>query len=333
MSYEEEDFGKRYLWDLLPDDTVRLLRVYTQGGEFRVPEQIEGKTVAVIGAYCFADAEHIQGYELRESLSGESLLYDRSMSALAGAALERLCLPDSVNIIEDLAFYNCRALKSLEMGAGIQQLGSDVFMNCSALEEIILRCGVEEVSCANLVLSRISTEILVHFLGGDAAAEAKLLYPEYLESYDEIAPAHIFGRNITGEGFRARQLFTDGVVQIARYDEIFDKATAEESPLTSAKMALMRLLYPVELKEEKREQYQKHIQKNALTIAKYYIELRDLMTLQKMCEYFWLSGTALEEAIRCCISAEWSEGSAALLNWKQKYDRTNRENRYSFEDW
>ena len=247
--------------------------------------------------------------------------------------MEKLRLPDSVHTIEDLAFYNCRALKSLEIGAGIQQLGSDVFMNCSTLEEIVLRCGVEEASGINIVLSRISAEVLVHFWGGEAATEAKLLYPEYLESYDEIAPAHIFGRNITGEGFRARQLFADGVVQIARYDEIFDKIVAEESPLTSGKMALMRLLYPVGLKEEKREQYQQHIQKNALTVAKYYIERRDLMTLQKMCEQVYLSGTDLEEAIQYCISKEWGEGSAALLSWKQKYDRTGRENRYSFEEW
>lgn len=166
MNYEEEDFGKRYLWDLLPDDTVRLLRVYTQGEKFRVPEQIEGKIVTVIGAYCFAEAEHLQGYECRESLSGEISPEDRSMPAMAGKIPERLCLPDSVHTIEDLAFYNCRVLKSLEIGPGIQQLGSDVFMNCSALEEIILRCGVEEASGINLVLSRISAEILVHFLGG-----------------------------------------------------------------------------------------------------------------------------------------------------------------------
>lgn len=333
MNYEQEDFGKRYLWDLLPDDTVRLLRVYTNGGVFHVPEQIEGKKVTVIGAYCFADAEHIQGYELREALSGDYPQNYGRISALAGEAIEKLCLPDSVRTIEDLAFYNCRALASLEMGAGIQQLGSDVFMNCSALEEIVLRCGVEEASGVNIVLSRISTEILVHFLGGEATTEAKLLYPEYLESYDEIAPAHIFGRNITGEGFRARQLFADGIVQITRYDEMFDKIAAEESSLTAGKLALLRLLYPVGLSIGNKEQYQSHVRQNALTLAKYYVERRDLITLQKMCEYAWLSGMDLEETIRCCISAEWGEGSAALLNWKQKYDRTNRENRYSFEDW
>ena len=59
------------------------------------------------------------------------------------------------------------------------------------------------------------------------------MYPEYTESYDEIAPAHIFGRNITGEGFRARQQFQDGIVQFAGYDAIYPKVIAENRRLRS----------------------------------------------------------------------------------------------------
>lgn len=122
-------------------------------------------------------------------------------------------------------------------------------------------------------------------------------------------------------------------MQIARYDEIFDKIVAEESPLVSGRMALMRLLYPVELKQEKRKQYQQHVGENALLVAKYYIERRDLTTLQGMCEQSCLSGADMEQAVQYCIVQDWGEGSAALLNWKQKYDGIGRENRYSFEEW
>lgn len=38
------------------------------------------------------------------------------------------------------------------------------------------------------------------------------------------------GCNITGEGFRARQQFQDGIVQFAGYDAIYPKVIAEESP-------------------------------------------------------------------------------------------------------
>ncbi len=47
------------------------------------------------------------------------------------------------------------------------------------------------------------------------------MYPEYYESYDELGPAHIFELNLTGEGFRARQCFKEGVILLNAYDEIF----------------------------------------------------------------------------------------------------------------
>ncbi len=69
----------------------------------------------------------------------------------------------------------------------------------------------------------------------------------------KIAPAHIFGRNITGEGFRARQQFQDGIVQFAGYDAIYPKVIAEESPLTIAKMAYLRLQTPIGVQEDARK--------------------------------------------------------------------------------
>lgn len=58
--------------------------------------------------------------------------------------------------------------------------------------------------------------------------QTAVFYPEYYENYDEIAPAHIFGRSIEGEGFRARQCFKEGVPDLSQYDTIFPKACAEE---------------------------------------------------------------------------------------------------------
>ena len=80
---------------------------------------------------------------------------------------------------------------------------------------------------------------------------ARLLFPEYYESYDEIAPAHVFGRNIEGEGFRARQCVRAGEIDFALYDSIFQKACAEERETTLNRLALNRLCYPVGLTGEK----------------------------------------------------------------------------------
>ena len=107
---------------------------------------------------------------------------------------------------------------------------------------------------------RVKTDLSADLVGyrsdlpkKDGQREAVLFYPEYFESYDEIAPAHIFGRNIEERGFRARQSFLNGAVDFVQYDTIFPKACAEENDKTLQKIVTDRLLYPVDLKEVARE--------------------------------------------------------------------------------
>ncbi len=321
----------KYLWQCLPDGTARILRVYATNGAIVIPDQLDGHSVAEVGAYCFSDSERLPDVLIRETEIWSEAGDPMHFHLIAGSDLESLVLPDSTVEVKDFAFYNCRKLQKLQIGRKTRKIGSDVFMNCSSLQTIEIRCGVEEASGVALILQQISTEIVIHFMGSPQGSEAKLLYPEYSESYDEIAPAHIFGRNITGEGFRARQLLENGVVQLERYDGILDKVAVEESGLTVGRLALLRLLYPVALRQERRTEYERQIQLHALEIAQYYIDLRDLGILQKMCECSYLRGNDLDAAIQYSVSRDWSEGSASFLDWKQRYGMIDRRKRYSFD--
>ena len=321
----------KYLWQCMPDGTAKILRVYAMDGAVVIPEQLEGHFVTEIGAYCFSDSERLPDVLIRETELRSGERDSVQFQLIAGSDLESLILPDSVLEIKDFAFYNCRKLQKLQIGRETRRIGSDVFMNCSSLRTIEIRCGVEEASGVAMILQQISTEIVIHFMGSMQGSEAKLLYPEYSESYDEIAPAHIFGRNITGEGFRARQLLEDGVVQLERYDGILDKVAVEESGLTIGRLALLRLLYPVALRQDKQIEYERQIRLHSLETAEYCIDLRDLGILQKMCECSYLRGNDLDGAIQYSVSQDWSEGTASLLDWKQRYGMIDRRKRYSFD--
>lgn len=320
----------KYLWQSMPNGGVRLLRVHAKDGMVVIPDKIEDSPVTEIGAYCFSDTERLPEYGVKETTYLGQDFDDASYRPIAGSVLETLDLPDQITEIQDLAFYNCRQLRRLQVGKETKRIGSDIFMNCRSLKTIEIRCGVGEASGVAAMLQQLSSEIVVHFLGNTKEAEAKLLYPEYTESYDEIAPAHIFGRNITGEGFRARQLFDDGVVQLERYDGMLDKLAAEENGQTVGRLSLFRLLYPVALRKERREEYEKQLRLNAFVTAKYFIDMREPGVLQKMCECRYLQGGDLDEAIQYSVSRNWGEGSASLLDWKQRYEVTDRSKRYMF---
>ena len=132
--------------------------------------------------------------------------------------------------VGNYAFYNCTALEMLVTGKYLEEIGSDAFMNCKKFHFLTVRCDVGERSGAKQILSRISADMEVTFAG--KTGQTVVFYPEYYESYDEIAPAHIFGRSIEGEGFRARQCFKEGVPDLSLYDTIFPKACAEEKEHT-----------------------------------------------------------------------------------------------------
>ena len=131
------------------------------------------------------------------------------LTELCGSRIEEVSLPDTVQSIGNCAFYNCKKLNRIRAGANLRDIGSDAFMNTLSFHRLTLSCRPEEASGIKQILSHISWDIKVRFQVGDEVFAA-LLYPEYLETYDEIAPAHLFGRSITGEGFRARQCVRDG---------------------------------------------------------------------------------------------------------------------------
>ena len=214
-----------------------------------------------IAPYCFSEKLH-----LPEKLQNEydEIDIDKTIyHEFAGEFANSIKLPDGVMQIGNNAFYNCKKLESITIGKNIKEVGSDVFMNCRSLNKIYLRSDISDITGLKQVLSRISSEIEVTYIKEEKVI-AKVLYPEYSEVYDEIAPAHIFGRNIEGEGFRARQCFDGGKADMNQYDTIFPKASAEESVKVAGKIALYRVMYPYMLGSSSEVLYMDYL-KNTVT--------------------------------------------------------------------
>lgn len=186
-------------WELTNEGDARLLRAFGETPEPRFPAEIEGRAITEIGDYCFAAQAHLPA-ECRCSYVQEETEADGALAELAGAYITRVTLPEGIKKIGNFAFYNATELAELELGSGIDALGSDAFMNCRSLSRLLLHADPGQKTGLRLLLAQLSSDLEVA-LSGENGVWAKLLFPEYYESYDEIAPAHIFGRNIVGEGF------------------------------------------------------------------------------------------------------------------------------------
>lgn len=296
-----------------------IYRMYGSAPAAAVPERIEGCPVTAVGAYCFSDRNRIPG-DIR-CAGHEPTQSERELS---GDYIQEAALPDTIRSIENAAFFGCRNLTALEIGRLPMSVGSDVFNNCGRLRTLRVRAKAGEVTAVRHILNRISWEIEVCF------EDAVLLYPEYFEIYDTIAPAHIFGLSIEGEGFRARQCFQNDVVDFTAYDGIFRKACAGETVSTLGRMALNRLLTPICLEKRYEREYENYVRENSGEILSDNIKMRDLVKLEFLCVHQYADATELEQAACQAAQDGWAEGAASLMEWKHRYYAVHKKNRYEF---
>lgn len=316
------------LWRKNHKGLGEILRVYAMSSIVRIPETLEGVRVDALAPYCFSDARNIP--EGKHFLTPErDTGFFGELKEFSGNLAEEVVLPDTITEIGASAFYNCKKLKRLTIGPALRGVGSDAFMNTLNFHEIILTCGPGEQTGLKQILAQISADMEVIFQGKEGR-EAVLFYPEYYESYDEIAPAHLFGRSITGEGFRARQGFVEGRVDFHAYDEVFSQACVEESEGTLGKMAVDRLMYPFALGEKSAEMYREYLLGHITNLTRDNIEKRKFETLLFFCEQGLLSGRDLKQAARYASEIQWAEGTAKLMEFHS--EKNDSGDGYEFEE-
>ena len=285
-------------------DGARVLRLFGDTPCPAVPALVGGLPVTEIGPYCFSARREPEGGQLKVPAGAAA-----SDHALCGEFVQEVTLPDSVRAIHNGAFYNCRSLRRLTAGPGLESLGSDLFTNCRSLRTFALRAAPAQPTGLKKMLAAVATGIEAEFLLGDAPA--RLYYPEFLEYLHENTPAHIFNHSIEGVGYRYRQCFADGVLQFDEYDAAFAHADAEESPEGLCRVALDRLCRPVLLGEDARQRYAAYLRQHPGEGGTIVLADRDAAALKV------LAGVLEEDARRdialACGRAGWSEGAALLL--------------------
>lgn len=317
-----------YVYEQINNEEIRLLRVWGQYSVLTIPQKIGEQTVTVIGAYCFAPESRMS-----EELKEECVHYlgthtgKDSCRTIAGDFLCRIVLPDSVRCLESYAFYNCRELEEITAGAALREVNGDALMNCRKLNRLRIRESVDRPTGLSFLLGQINSEIEIIFQKDGV----RLVYPEFSESYEEIGPAHIFHLQVEGEGFRARNQFQDGMVDLAGYDQVFENAVRTEQTQTLIRMASDRLCYPADIKEVHRQQYEAYLKEHEQEWMRLLVKTRDEETMEAAGRQGLISARAREYAVQEAAAGGWIRGSAALLRGAaQQRSVTAQPDEYSF---
>lgn len=103
-------------------------------GEVQIPSytRIGATKYAVTGI----DEQAFRGSEISTLIVYPGLKRIERYAFWGASKLQRVILPSTVEVIYDYAFYNCKALSSMRLGAGLLRFGTAAFAGCSALLEV-----------------------------------------------------------------------------------------------------------------------------------------------------------------------------------------------------
>ena len=304
-----------YCYTISDKKTICIHRVYGMYPTLCIPDEINGYPVTQIADYCFAQ---------RQKMPEDVLFYGEKEEKyeLSGKLVEEIILPDSIEKLGSFVFYGCTKLKSISFPKNLKEIGSDDFINCLSLHTLYYRTHMEAGTILKQILTQIAWDIDVVFENGI------VFFPEYYEVYDEIGPAHIFGLQISGEGFRMRQCFEDGKLQLDQVDKIFEKLCVEESFSTLAHFSLVRFL-------NHRKEYHVYIQQNQRKLVKWMTQESQwsqdfiISVLETMKKEDCLHTDTLNYVLKYSQEKQWPQLSALCIGWKQE---KKRQKTYNFED-
>lgn len=350
----------------LAGGAARAVRVYGTDPCVALPGTLpapEGGTLQVteLGGYCFSEhardlpaADALYRYAVNadgtarlthvhgEPISGPaSHRYDLdfgdaaepdALHPIVGNFLEELTLPDSLRLIGSCAFYNCRKLRLLSVGAQNLTMGSDVFLNCFELKTIRVRAVPEEPTGLFALVNNITEAVQALFWPeAEAAPRAALWYPAYWEDIEET-PAHILLHTFSGQGYHYRQCFLNNRLLPAEYDAIFPQGHDADDATVMALLCFARLRYPWQLQAPAREAYTAFLASHTDRVLSTLLNAQDTDAVRALLALDVFDSAAFAAGAALAAKAENAEVSALLADAEhQKYAAAPKKPRYDFD--
>ena len=249
---------------------IVILHAVTSDTRAALPEELFGLPVIALGPRALGVG--------RAAPAGESveITCGRGDGEWTNANLCELTLPESLRRVGDYAFLNCARLKKLSLGDGIAFWGGSCFMNCRLLNTFeITRTGAQQGESLAYIADELSCEldVTIRMAGGEVA---RLIFPEYVELFEENVPNHNFNYTICGAGYPYHRCFKNKKLQLIDYDLLWPRfLSVEYDEDTAVRMAVLRLRYPAELTEPCAEGYRKYLSAHSDLALRRMLEERD----------------------------------------------------------
>ena len=254
---------------------VVLLRAETCDARAVLPDRLFGLPVTALDNHALApEGREIEGERLTITcgVPGQREWDNRRM--------EELTLPASLERVGNYAFLNCSALKPLRLHDGVTHWGSGALMNCRLLDTFFLtRTEPEQGPSLAYLAGELYRELDVTVTETDGSV-FRLLFPEFVELYEENISAHHFDYFISGAGYPYHHCFRQKRLSLKEYDTLWrDFLGMEHDEAAAIRLAWFRLRWPVELGETAAAGYRAFLQSHAGEALSLLLEEEEAISL------------------------------------------------------
>ena len=346
---------------------ARLVRVYGQDPCVVLPGSVPAPAggswpITELGDYCFSEkprslpaSDAVCRYQVDDTgavrltrafgqaVGGSARRYDFDFDAPAadpddlhpvcGSFVEEVTLPDRLQVIGSCAFYNCRKLRLLTVGAEGLTLGSDVFLNCFALETIRVQAEADAATGLFALVNNITEAVRAEFRPAGAAAPlAALWYPAYWEDIEET-PAHILLHTFSGQGYHLQDsVFSTINPPRQNMTAIFPQGHDADDAAVMAMLCFGRLRYPWQLTEAAAGHYRAFLAANTDRVFARLLKAQDTDSIRALLALDVLDKAAFASAAALAAKAENAAAAALLADAEhKKYAPQSKKQRYDFD--
>lgn len=303
---------------------VQIVRCWGTDPVVVLPRQIRGLPVISAAAYTFSMRKDGEDTDVLIWETPDDHGFREEEYLLAGERISYVVLPETMTEIGNYIFYGCRELKGLEFSGRLTKIGSGAFTGCRSL--CSLRAELDDTgrSVAGEILGDLWQRMDVTFVR--SGEEARLVFPEHYEEAVENTPARILFTQHHGSGNHYRQCFYDKEMDYRKYDSLFSVAKAQDSVPVLTDLVFDRLMYPVELTEHARQEYETWVRDNGVPAGKYLTDCSRLDSLRHMCRRKLWNGESLEQTLEYAGVTGKTEVLVLLMNERNLYFPGRRRN-------
>ncbi len=292
---------------------VTVLRASTCDADAVLPDELFGLPVVRLSDRALASgAADVPGEELELSCGMPDRDFDNRH-------IRRLTLPRGLKSIGDYAFLNLREMEELCLFDELQGVGGACFMNCRSFSRLDLtRTSPQQGPALAAIVSALPQELTAAVHGG-TEGELRLVFPEYVERYEENSPARHFDFKIGGAGYPYHIVFRSRKLNVADYDALFPGMLAvEHEEDTALRLAFCRLRWPADLSERAAAVYRAYLEKHREDALLYALRMRDGEGLSLALSLAGLTQGDLTAALDAARASGYTEGAALLLEKRHR---------------